>query len=97
MYIQIDDDTFIQYDSDNQTTLIISKSSLEKQINALQTNTPTVPTDDVLLAWAKENYPGISQINDAQNLIANLQAQLDQLDSSIDISAQASKAMKAKI
>ena len=95
MYIQIDDDTFILYDSDTQVASTISKSSLEKQINDLQTNVPQVPSDDVLLAWAKENYPGIAQINDTQTQINNIQEQLDQMESDpVDVSTQVSQLKK---
>ena len=95
MYIQIDDDTFLLYDSDTQVASTISKSSLEKQISDLQTNVPQIPSDDVLLAWAKENYPGISNINDTQVQISELQDQLDQMNNDqVDVSAQVTQLKK---
>jgi hypothetical protein len=91
-YIQVDSDTFIQYDDSNQSASIVSRSSLEDQLSRLRAAVPPMPSDDDLLTWAKSNYPGLAEITLQQQNIADLQAVVDQLDqNSIDVTTQVAK------
>jgi hypothetical protein len=53
MIIRIDNNTYIQYDEATKVSRTIFKNELEQSIEALSAK----PSDDTLLAWAKENYP----------------------------------------
>jgi len=65
-YLKIDADTFIRYDADNRTSEVGSLKDLQDQAGKLSQNLPKIPDDKTLLAWAKENYPGIKDVGDTQ-------------------------------
>lgn len=76
IYFNVDDDTYIQYDEEAKTAEVIVKSEVQAQIDKLQENLQNIPDDDTLLAWAKDNYPGLKELNDTQNQVDNLQTQM---------------------
>jgi hypothetical protein len=78
IYLQADKDVVIKYDEDLKTAEVVSKSALSDQIDQLSKDLPDDPSDEVLLAWAKENYPGLKE----------LQSQRDRLDALKEETAQ---------
>jgi hypothetical protein len=61
-YIEINEDKVIKYDDKNSKALVFSKKATQARIEEIDrelNETPTVPTDEELLRWAKENYSGV--------------------------------------
>ncbi len=58
-YIQLDKDRYVVVD-DADNAKVVVKSELEKKVieaEARLKEIPQAPTDEELLAWAKDNYP----------------------------------------
>ena len=60
MIFQVDADTFIDYDPAAKVASVCSKQNLAAEISSAQSEVETIeqPSDEFLLQWAKENYPG---------------------------------------
>lgn len=53
-------DTYVSFNKETMTSEVIVKSELEKQIEEAKkrlAEIPTIPSDEELLTWAKQNYP----------------------------------------
>jgi hypothetical protein len=79
-YFKVDLDIYLKYDGINKTVSIISKKALQELIIKLVKELPVYPTDDQLLKWAKQNYPGLDSINDQKIRIKELKAEYDLLN-----------------
>lgn len=80
-YAQIDNDTYVCYDDVNRAVSLLSKKALQDHIDSLTKAIAQVPTDGALLAWAKKNYPGLSNVTDMGNDLQNAQNQMAALQS----------------
>lgn len=61
-YIAVDQDKFVKYDLVSKISKVLSISDLQTELaNVLNEieNLPPPPTDEDLLAWAREHFPGI--------------------------------------
>jgi hypothetical protein len=69
-YIKVDNDKFIEYNEDNNSTRVIIKSEVEGQLSQVNDRLKEVGeiTDEVLLEWARENYPNIPKVVEKTNL-----------------------------
>ena len=59
MLIKLTDDKYVEVDENDQARVVV-KSELEKQVKQAEDRLkeiPQPPSDEELLAWAKENYP----------------------------------------
>ena len=59
-YIKLNNDKYIEYDPDADTSRVIVVSELEAQIAEAQSRLNAIPApvpDEGLLAWAKLNHP----------------------------------------
>lgn len=85
-YIQIDSDKFIEYDSKKNISNFISKGSIQKEIDVTAeqlASLPNLPSDEELLAWARENYTNPDMRNKAvlQEYLSELLYKMDQINS----------------
>lgn len=78
-YFKIDPNKFIKYDESSNSVSIVLKSDIKAQRDALK-NVPPVPSDAILLDWAKKNYPGIEQMGRDKEKIAELNQVLAELN-----------------
>jgi hypothetical protein len=69
-YIKVDNDKFIEYNEDNNSTRVIIKSEVERQLSQVNDRLKEVGeiTDEALLEWARENYPNIPKVVEKTNL-----------------------------
>lgn len=69
-YIKVDNDKFIEYNEDNNSTRVIIKSEVERQLSQVNDRLKEVGeiTDEALLEWARENYPNIPKAVEKTNL-----------------------------
>lgn len=69
-YIKVDNDKFIEYNEDNNSARVIIKSEVEGQLSQVNDRLKEVGeiTDEVLLEWARENYPNIPKVVEKTNL-----------------------------
>lgn len=88
-YIKLNNDKYIEYDPDADTSRVIVVSELETQIAEAQSRLNAIPApvpDEELLAWAKLNHPQnmdySKETETLQSLIAENSAILLQLNGS---------------
>lgn len=69
-YIKVDNDKFIEYNEDNNSARVIIKSEVERQLSQVNDRLKEIGeiTDEVLLEWARENYPNIPKAAEKTNL-----------------------------
>lgn len=79
-YIKIDSNTFIQFNGETQQSVTLNKGELENQVTEIEKRLKNaiIPTDEELLAWAKENYPFVDHSAE-QIELERIQGILDQL------------------
>lgn len=71
MYFKVGQGKFIQFDETTSVASVILKSDIVAQRDSL-INVPPVPSNQVLLDWARINYPGIAQMGRDKEKIAEL-------------------------
>ena len=77
MIIKIDKNTFIKFDEKTKVSRTIFKGELEDAVDVFS----KIPSDEELLAWAKENYPRIKE--DAKEL-EQIKEELAQISDAVD-------------
>lgn len=69
-YIKVDNDKFIEYNEDNNSTRVIIKSEVERQLAGASKRLSEIKKvdDKDLLAWARENYPAMDYSREKESL-----------------------------
>lgn len=84
-YIKLNNDKYIEYDPDADTSRVIVVSELETQIAEAQSRLNAIPAsvpDAELLAWARTNYPMMNYSTEKtalEKIIADNTAILEEL------------------
>ncbi len=84
-YIKIDADTFVEYDKATKESRLVSKSSIESEIETTQAQInalPPTPSNAELLAWAKANYTDsdIRALDVLENVVKTLGNKLTKIN-----------------
>lgn len=70
MIIKVDDNTFIKYDNQRNTSQVIKLDELETLETLVEERLAELEdtSDEALLAWAKKNFPGEAGIQERASL-----------------------------
>lgn len=80
IYFKVDADTFIRYDEIDKNVKIVSLKLLKEMAIEIAANIPIMPTNAVLLAWARINYPGITTVGDGQKKLDRINAEIVEIN-----------------
>lgn len=78
-YIKLDNDTWVEVDTDRNTSRIVRKSDVEQQLTYSQSLKEAELSDELLLEWAKENHPTYERNASLDATIATCQELLTHL------------------
>jgi hypothetical protein len=70
-YIKIGKEKWVEVDEVNDTTRVVVKSAVEKDLALLRDELESLPpvlTDEQLIEWARKNYPYSKEFKDGEYL-----------------------------
>lgn len=79
-YIKVDNDKFIEYNEDNNSTRVIIKSEVERSLQDAREHLAEIADDEKLLEWARENYPLARDSGKIGERITELQGLISKLE-----------------